>query len=144
MPVPIAPLHTIADLRDAHPVMAQLRPHLDVDAFVGQVRRQQRDHGYRLVGVRRRGRIVALAGYRCGEFLAWGKILYVDDLVTDEATRSRGHGRALLHWLEREARRTGCAEIHLDSGVQRFGAHRFYLREGFDITSHHFAKKLRR
>lgn len=29
-------------------------------------------------------------------------------------------------------------ELHLDSGVQRYGAHRFYLRHGMDITSHHF------
>jgi hypothetical protein len=33
----------------------------------------------------------------------------------------------------------GCGELHLDSGVQRFGAHRVYLKNGFDITSHHFA-----
>jgi hypothetical protein len=31
----------------------------------------------------------------------------------------------------------------LDSGVQRFGAHRFYLRRRMDITSHHFALDLR-
>jgi hypothetical protein len=33
----------------------------------------------------------------------------------------------------------GCRQLELDSGVQRFGAHRFYLREGFDISSHHFS-----
>ncbi len=27
-------------------------------------------------------------------------------------------------------------KLQLDSGVQRFGAHRFYLREGFHISSH--------
>jgi hypothetical protein len=31
----------------------------------------------------------------------------------------------------------------LDSGVQRFGAHRFYLRRRMNITSHHFAIDLR-
>jgi GNAT superfamily N-acetyltransferase len=140
--MPVVELRTAAELRAAHPVMAQLRPHLDRPRFVAQVRRQQRARGYRLIAVHVRGRCVALAGFRIAEFLAWGKILYVDDLVTDDALRSRGHGRALLRWLEREAQRNGCAEIHLDSGVQRFGAHRFYLREGFDITSHHFARKL--
>ena len=29
------------------------------------------------------------------------------------------------------------------SGVQRFGAHRFYLRHGMNITSHHFQLELR-
>ena len=27
----------------------------------------------------------------------------------------------------------------LGSGVQRFPAHRFYLRQGFNIASHHFS-----
>jgi hypothetical protein len=33
--------------------------------------------------------------------------------------------------------------LHLDSGVQRFAAHRFYLARRMDITCHHFALKLR-
>jgi len=30
-------------------------------------------------------------------------------------------------------------QLHLDSGVQRYMAHKFYLREGFIIASHHFS-----
>ena len=44
----------------------------------------------------------------------------------------------MIEWLKTYAKNEGCREIHLDSGVQRYGAHRFYLREGFNITSHHF------
>ncbi len=51
-------------------------------------------------------------------------------------------GAALLRELERRARDAGCAVVDLDSGVQRHGAHRFYLRERMDITSHHFAKRV--
>jgi GNAT superfamily N-acetyltransferase len=100
------------------------------------------DSGYRLAYVEEGSRVAAVAGFRILEGLAWGKFLYVDDLVTDESLRSRGHGRELLRWLADHAREKGCAELHLDSGVQRFGAHRFYLREGMDITSHHFGMKL--
>jgi hypothetical protein len=32
--------------------------------------------------------------------------------------------------------------LHLDSGVQRLDAHRFYDREGFDRTCIHFAKHI--
>ena len=135
-------------------VMRQLRPHLGDREFVERVARQ-RATGYRLVAVIDEGRVtaaeaagpgargvVAVAGFRLGENLAWGRFLYVDDLVTDEAARGRGYGQLLLAWLMDEARRCGCEQLHLDSGVQRFGAHRFYLRGGMDITSHHFAMKL--
>ena len=33
--------------------------------------------------------------------------------------------------------------LHLDSGVQRFGAHRFYLASRMDIIAHHFSMKFR-
>jgi hypothetical protein len=41
-----------------------------------------------------------------------------------------------------EARATGCAKLELDSGVQRFDAHRFYLRKRMIISSHHFSLEL--
>jgi len=125
------------DLRRSHRVMRQLRPHLDLAAFLAQVRRQQAA-GYRLAIAESDSDCVAVAGFRVGECLAWGRFLYVDDLVTDTARRSEGHGARMLEWLVETARGERCAELHLDSGVQRFAAHRFYLRHGLDITSHHF------
>ena len=45
----------------------------------------------------------------------------------------------MFAWLKAYSRGHGCSQLQLDSGVQRFEAHRFYLREGFHISSHHFA-----
>lgn len=125
------------EIRACFLVMTQLRPHLAAEEFVLRIRRQQ-ESGYRLAWLDADGRVTAVAGFRLLENLAWGRFLYVDDLVTDGETRSRGHGERLFAWLVAEAGRNGCGELHLDSGVQRFGAHRFYLRHGMDITSHHF------
>jgi GNAT superfamily N-acetyltransferase len=123
-------------------VMRQLRPHLpDERDFLARVRRQQRD-GYRLAFAEDGGSAVCVAGFRLLESLAWGRFVYVDDLVTGEAARSRGHGEAMLNWLIDYARRENCDEFHLDSGVQRFGAHRFYLTHRMDIIAHHFALRL--
>ena len=72
-----------------------------------------------------------------------GRRLYVDDLVTDEAHRSRGIGRMLLHHLERTARDLKCDVLALDSGTQRTDAHRFYFREGLVIPSFSFRKTLK-
>ena len=71
--------------------------------------------------------------------LAWGEHLYVDDLVTSERHRGSGAGAHLVAWLKQHARERGCKQVHLDSGVANFAAHRFYLPQGFDIASHHFA-----
>lgn len=124
------------------PVMSQLRSHLDAERYLEAARRMAQPGGFRLAALFEDGEVAAVAGYRIGESLAWGKFLYVDDLVTDERRRSGGQGGRLLAWLEAEARNAGCGQIHLDSGVQRHGAHRFYLRERMDITCYHFAKRL--
>lgn len=124
------------------PVMAELRPHISEEEFVARVRRQG-EHGFRLAWLEADGRVVSVAGFRLSENLAWGRHLYVDDLVTAAAARSQGYGEALFNWLVEEARRLDCDALHLDSGVQRFAAHRFYLAMHMDITSHHFAIKLK-
>lgn len=133
---------TDSEILRCFPVLAELRPHLVEGEIVARIRRQQRDGGFHLAFLADADRTVAVAGFRIAEFLAWGKILYVDDLVATAGARSRGHGRRLFAWLVARAREAGCAELHLDSGVQRFAAHRFYLRERMDITAHHFALKL--
>jgi GNAT superfamily N-acetyltransferase len=131
-----------AEIAACHPVMQELRPHLDEGTFVHRVQRQ-REAGYRLAYLEDGGRPVAVAGFRLAENLAWGRFLYVDDLATLAARRSRGHGAALLRWLVAQARDARCDELHLDSGVQRKDAHRFYEREGMELTSFHFRARLR-
>jgi GNAT superfamily N-acetyltransferase len=121
--------------------MVELRPHLPAEQFVEQVLRQRRE-GYRLAFLQDAGEVKACGGYRITESLSWGRFMYVDDLVTASSDRSRGYGGELLDWLVAQARAEGCAQFHLDSGVQRFGAHRFYLAKRMDIIAHHFALKL--
>jgi GNAT superfamily N-acetyltransferase len=137
----IRSITTPDELRAAWPVVRQLRPHLDEDHFVEQALRQLAD-GYRATVLYDAGVPRAFAGWRVQEFLVHGRHAYVDDLVTDEATRSRGHGKALLDWLKGEAKRLGCARLQLDSGTHRKDAHAFYLREGLRIESFHFGVAL--
>jgi GNAT superfamily N-acetyltransferase len=98
--------------------------------------------GARLSLVARGETVEGLALWRIVDNTYELRRLYVDDLVVDAARRSRGIGRALLAWLEREARARACRVLALDSGVQRGGAHRFYFREGFSIPSFCFRKTL--
>jgi GNAT superfamily N-acetyltransferase len=129
---------TDAQLELICPVMLQLRTHFDEERLLDQVRRQQQE-GYKLAYVESGGQALCVAGFVVGTKLAYGKHIYVDDLVTDDAHRSSGAGAMMIDWLKSYGRELGCEQLHLDSGVQRFAAHRFYLREGFDISSHHFS-----
>lgn len=78
-----------------------------------------------MAGLEHEGAIVAVAGFRVMEMLSTGRTLYVDDLVTDPAHHSRGHGKAMLDWLQKFARQAGCETFSLDSGTFRHDAHAF-------------------
>ncbi|PCI82155.1 MAG: GNAT family N-acetyltransferase [SAR86 cluster bacterium] len=129
---------TLEELKLISPVLLQLRPQYSEGTLVTQIQSQQAD-GYHVAYVEDGENILSVAGFVMSQKLAWKKHIYVDDLVTNEAHRSTGAGKFLIDWLKQFGRDNGCQQLHLDSGVTRFGAHRFYLREGFDITSHHFA-----
>jgi len=134
-------VETDADLDRAFPVIVQLRPHLTPESFRTRVR-QQMTQGYRLAALEAGGRIRSLAGYRLNDFLWCGRVMYVDDLVTDEASRSHRHGETIFNWLRDLAQAGGCGELHLDSGVQRARAHRFYFRQGMQVEDFHFVTKV--
>jgi len=130
-----------AEVLACFPVMLHLRDLRDASAFLHRVRDQERS-GYRLAALRDGGEPLAVAGFRLGENLAWGKHLYIDDLVTLPAVRSKGCGTALLAWLSEFAASEGAQQLHLDSGTERVDAHRFYQREGLEISSFHFKRVL--
>ncbi len=122
-------------------VFGFLRPHLNESRFIEQVRIQESD-GYKIIYIQKDIEVIAAAGYRLATFLAWGRVLYIDDLITHPERKRAGLGSALLDWLLAEGRRLGCDEIHLDTGHQRHDAHRLYLNKGFVLSSHHMSAKL--
>ncbi len=140
------PIHELGPEQTAlgHRAMLALRPRIgDAAAFAAHVNAVQRPEGYRLAASMEEGEeeASAVAGFRILHLLAWGRVLYVDDLSTVPERRGRGHAGGLMRWLLEEAGRLGCAQLHLDSGVgrERADAHRLYLGHHLRITAHHFA-----
>jgi GNAT superfamily N-acetyltransferase len=129
--------------REAFPVMHELRTHLDEVSFIALLR-EMAPQGYRLLAVRDEGAIKALAGIARLTNLYYGRHIWVYDLITTAAARSRGYGEALLGHVERMARELDCDTVALASGLQRLDAHRFYeQRMGYSRTAYTFQKSLR-
>ena len=122
-------------------VMSQLRPLVIEEEVFERIKTQQAE-AYQLAFLENENAVVSVAGFRIQNMLSSGKTFYVDDLVTDSAARSQGHGEAMLQWLIALAREAGCDTFSLDSGTQRQEAHAFYLRQRLRITSFHFSLRL--
>ena len=133
---------TKAEIKRCFPVMAELRPYLIEDEFVERIRRQQKQAGYEMAFLDDAGAVRAVAGFRVTECLWAGRFFYVDDLVTAAGARNRGWGQRMMDWLLQRAREEGCKEFQLDSGVQRFEAHGFYLKNRLHIVAYHFRRML--
>lgn len=123
-------------------VMRQLRPHLERSEYVSRVRDLMVSDGLRVLALSEDGVVGAVATYRVMNMLYCGRLIYIDDLVSDERSRSRGFGSQLIARLKELGRELGCSEIQLISRTIREQAHRFYFREGFGIECFHFRNKL--
>lgn len=113
----------------------------NADQFA-QVLAEGTPQGLRFTAIFENDHCVAIAGWRIIASTSAIRKLYVDDLSTAASARSQGHGATLLNELKERGRQLGCTLIDLDSGVQRFAAHRFYLTQRMHINSHHFTMDL--
>jgi GNAT superfamily N-acetyltransferase len=128
-------------LNKSEAVHRELRPHLpaDYERYMANVFRG----GARMTIAVRDDVVVGVAVHRVYQNTADGRMMYVDDLVTQASARSSGVGKALMDHLQALARSEGCDRFKLDSGTHREQAHKFYFREGMTIIAFHFKKALR-
>jgi GNAT superfamily N-acetyltransferase len=125
-----------------YPVMAELRPHVTEDQFLSSVRHLAQVAKFQLAFLFD-GEVKAVAGIRISEWLAGGKYLEIEDLVSKSGDRSKGYGSALFDWAVGYAVEHNCNHLRLVSNVSRQHAHRFYLRKGMTIEAHYFSLKLK-
>ncbi len=126
------------EIMKCYPIMRQLHPHLVEESFVTQIKKLMKEKFY-LLYIEKSSVVVAVSGFHVCENLGNGKYLYLDDLVTDAKHRSKGYGKALLDWIFAFAVQHKIRQVVLDSEVQKFEAHRFYLQNNMKISCHHFS-----
>src|SRR3954470_8318089 len=122
-----------------YPVMAELRPQLTREQFVPLVRRLESTTGLKLAYLTDHDEIRCVAGYRISEWLAGGRYLEIEDLVSKASERSKGYGGAVFDWLVQLAAKNACRQVRLVSNVRRTDAHRFYVRKGMSLEAHYFS-----
>ncbi|MGE6362941.1 GNAT family N-acetyltransferase [Bacillus paramycoides] len=138
----ISEIVTEAELHDVLPVLQQLRTKLSKEE-ASSLFQKMKEENYKLLSLRNEeDEVVSLAGVAiCTNFYN-KKHVFVYDLVTAEAYRSKGYGNVLLSYIEDWGMENGCESIALTSAFPRLDAHRFYEREGYDKVSFSFHKKL--
>ena len=70
------------------------------------------------------------------------KSIYIDDLTTLSEGRGKGHAGKPFDYIVEKAKSEALEAVHLDSGHQRYDAHRLYLNKGMKIVYHYFRLEL--
>lgn len=118
--------------------ISALRPMLTQDKYLELIE-SMKIEGYKLLFIEdANGKVPAILGFRYMIMLYCGSIIYIDDLSTLPEARGKGYGNKLLDFVINLAHENNLDGVHLDSGHQRFDAHRLYLNKKFNIHSHHF------
>ena len=132
---------TLKELESIYDVLGQLRKELSYKEFEDLIY-DMRHMEYKMIGLLERGELVSYAGVAVQTNLYHKRHLYIFDLVTQKAFRSRGYGKMMMEYLCDYAKTAACENLVLSSGLQREEAHRFYEKEGFDKKSYLFVKAI--
>ena len=130
-----------ADWQSAYPLLRQQNKTLTITKYRKLLPAMQ-EKGYRCVGAFSGGELMGIMGFWIGHRFWCEKYIDLDNVVVDEAARSRGIGKKLLDWAEAEGRRQGCKLAVLDSYTTAPRAHRFYYRAGYVALGYHVTKQL--
>lgn len=122
-------------LEQLYPDRAPKRIAEEIDIMLAQ-------QGWRMVGIFDGEECAATMFVQEGYRLYCGQFIRMDSMVIDESRRSRGLGRVLMHWVREEGKRNGAVHLMLDSYVFNHEGHRFFFREGAQISGYHFTLDL--
>ena len=70
-----------------------------------------------------------------------GKMYEADHIVIAKEYRGKGVGRQLFAFIDELAKKNNAATVELNTYVENFKSHKFYMNEGYVIRGYHFQKK---
>jgi len=132
---------TNEDFLKCFDVMQALRPQLTPELFLDLLKKMKVEN-YSLIFIEENEKAISACGFRYLTSLFDGQFIYIDDLSTLPEARGKGHAGMLFDFIVEKAKAENLKAVHLDSGHQRFDAHRLYLKKGMKIASHHFKIEL--
>lgn len=124
------------------PILGQLNKSLNYEVMERRFKAMFLQDNYVCFGLFEDGVFCGLCGGWTTTRIYCGKQLEIDNLVIDEARRSKGYGNIMLQYIESWCREQNFESIELNTYVQNAASHKFYFNLGYKILGFHFQKVL--
>ena len=100
------------------------------------------DQNYECFGVYASDKLIGVFGLWFMTRHYAGRSCEVDHLCIDDDFQNNGIGQQMLEFIEEYAISKNCETLELNSYVENFRSHKFYMNLGYVIRGYHFLKKL--
>ncbi|WP_373056578.1 GNAT family N-acetyltransferase [Zunongwangia sp. H14] len=104
--------------------------------------REMLDQNYECFGIYVNEKMIGIFGLWFMTRYYAGRSCEPDHIFILEEYQNKGIGKQLLDFIHNYARQKNCETAELNSYVQNYRSHKFYMNEGYVIKGYHFLKKL--
>jgi hypothetical protein len=129
------------EIRESYKIISQIYQDLDCDTYVNNVTKAISD-GYRMAGVIKDDKLIAIIGIREINDIKLGKIIKIEDFVICKLNRGIGAGKIMLKWVDWKALEINTNILSCKLSFERVESQKIFLREGFSINGLNFIKKI--
>ena len=124
------------------PLVQKLTNHKVSDAILKQRFAEMVTQNYECAGIYDGDKLIGISGlWFCTRHYA-GKTVELDHIFIEESYRNKGLGKKFMKCIYDYVTQKGCQTAELNTYVQNYPSHKFYMNEDFEILGYHFLKKL--
>lgn len=124
------------------PLMLKLTNNKTPEAVLKQRFAEMVTQNYECAAIYDGEKLIGIAGlWFCTRHYS-GRSVELDHVFIDDDYRRKGLGKKFMKCIYDYAVQKGCQASELNTYVQNYPSHKFYMNEGFDILGYHFLKKL--
>lgn len=100
------------------------------------------DQNYECFGIYQKDRLIGVFGLWFMTRHYAGRSCEVDHIYINDEFQESGIGKSLFGFVHEYAESKGCETVELNSYVENFRSHKFFMNRGYVIRGYHFLKKL--
>ena len=131
-----------AQINSIIPLVLKLTNNKTTEAVLKQRFAEMVTQNYECSAIYDGEKLIGIAGLWYSTRHYSGRSVELDHVYIDDSYRRKGLGKQFMKCIYDYVAQKGYQSVELNTYVQNYLSHKFYMNEGFEILGYHFLKKL--